>query len=160
MLAQVVATTSLSVVVSLPHQMLGHIPIDKISKGLNDAMDKLIEKDDDSDSEASSNDNKDTDGDEEEEGAATKEEMPTLQEIFLPGQYVRAIVMAVHPHGVVAPPSTSGMSLGKPRNELEKASRRVELSLLPQDVNSGITVKDLGKGFVGPTILACHLKLP
>jgi rRNA biogenesis protein RRP5 len=158
-LAQVVATTSLSVVVSLPHQMLGHIPIDKISKGLNDAMDELIEKDDDSNTETSSNDNKDTDGDEV-EGEATKEEIPTLQEIFHAGQYVRAVVMAVHPHGVVAPPSTSGMSLGKPRNELEKASRRVELSLLPQDVNSGITVKDLGKGFVSLTILACHLKLP
>jgi rRNA biogenesis protein RRP5 len=159
-LAQVVAITSLSVVVSLPHQMLGHIPIDKVSKGLNDAMDELIEKDDDSNSETSSNDNKDTDEDDEVEGEAMKEEIPTLQEIFHPGQYVRAVVMAVHPHGVVAPPSTSGMSLGKPRNELEKASRRVELSLLPQDVNSGITVKDLGKGFVSLTILAYHLRLP
>ena len=134
--------------------MLGHIPIDKFSKGLNDALDKLVEKDDDSNSDASSSDNQDTDGDDDVEREATKEEIPTLQEMFYPGQYVRAIVMAVHPHGVVALPSTSGMTLGKPRNELVKASRRVELSLLPQDVNSGITVKDLGKGFVSLTIPA------
>jgi rRNA biogenesis protein RRP5 len=144
--------TALSVLVSLPHQMIGHIPIDKISKGLNDAIDKLVGKDDNSsDSEASSND-KESDDEEEMEGGAMKEQIPTLQDIFHPGQYVRAIVTAVHPHGVVAPPSTSGTSLGKPRNELEKASRRVELSLLPQDVNNGITVKDLGKGFVSKTI--------
>lgn len=124
--------------------MLGHVPIDKISKPLNEAMDRLVEKDS-SASETSSNGNEE--GSEAEQDGAS-DGIPTLQEIFHPGQYVRAIVMAVHPHGVVYPPSTSGMSLGKPKNEIEKASRRVELSVLPQDVNSGITVKDLGKGFV------------
>jgi len=148
-LAQVVTTTPLSIIVSLPHYMLGHVPIDKVSKSLNDAVEKLVEKGDVSDSETGSHDEEDADEDNSmEENESKKQEIPTIQEIFHPGQYVQAIVMAVHPHGVVSPQSTSGMSLGKPRNELEKASRRVELSVLPNDVNSGITSKDLGRGFV------------
>jgi len=122
--------------------MLGHIPIDKVSKGINNAMDTLVEKNS-SASETSVNADEDSEAEDE-----TNNGVPTLQEVFHPGQYVRAIVLAVHPHGVLYPPSTSGMTLGKPKNELEKASRRVELSVLPQDVNDGITVKDLGKGFV------------
>lgn len=136
-LGQVITTTPLSVIVSLPHQLMGHIPVDKITTELNSSMDRLIDRDDRSDADNSDQGENETD-------------IPNLEEIFSPGQYVRAIVTAVHPHGVTVPPpsSESGISLGKPRNELDKASRRVELSLLPQEVNLGISSKDLVAGLV------------
>ncbi|CAG8647448.1 11805_t:CDS:2, partial [Acaulospora colombiana] len=142
-MAQVVGITPLSVIVSLPHQLMGHIPIDKISSDLNNAMDRLMDKDSNASGDSqSSNDEGEED---------TEHAIPTLEEIFYPGQYVRAIVTAVHPQGTSLPPldnSETTVNLGKPRNELERASRRVELSLLPEQVNKGISGKDLIKDFV------------
>jgi rRNA biogenesis protein RRP5 len=143
-IAQVVAITPLSVIVSLPHQLMGHIPIDKISSDLNNAMDKLMERD----SEESGGSDSDIDG---EEGEEFEPSIPTLEEIFYPGQYLRAIIANVHPHGGNLVPSNNSettLNLGKPRSELERASRRVELSLLPEQVNKGINGKDLLKDFV------------
>jgi rRNA biogenesis protein RRP5 len=142
-LAQVVSTTALSVIVSLPHQLIGHIPIHKVTAELNTAMEKLMDRDDKSIDE-------DASGDEDE----NENDIPNLDEIFQSGQYVRAIVTAVHPHGITVAPATSvdseagAIALGKPKNELEKASRRVELSVQPVQVNKGITSRDLVVGFV------------
>ncbi|PVF94509.1 hypothetical protein CPB86DRAFT_43532 [Serendipita vermifera] len=149
-LAQVIGITPLSAIVSLPHQLLGYIPIDKISSDLNIAMDKLMEKDANT-SEGSESEN----GEGEEED--TEHAIPTLEEIFHPGQYVRAIVTTVHPQGINLAPSDNSeaaINLGKPRNELERASRRVELSLLPEQVNKGITGKDLVKDFTLPVSIS------
>ena len=142
-LAQVITTTALSVIVSLPHQLIGHIPIHKVTTELNTAMEKLMDRDDKSIEE--------DDGEDEDE---SENDIPNLDEIFQSGQYVRAVVTAVHPHGITVAPATSSdgeagvITLGKPKNEFEKASRRVELSVLPVQVNKGITSKDLVMGFV------------
>jgi rRNA biogenesis protein RRP5 len=88
--------------------------------------------------------------------------IPTLEEMFHPGQYLRAVITAVHPQGVTMPaPSNSSenaISLGKPKNELDKASRRIELSIMPHELNQEIKTKDLVKGFVSVdpfSIVAC-----
>ena len=70
--------------------------------------------------------------------------VPELSDIFTPGQYVRTIVTTVHPLGVTA--DSSG--LGKSRDEMVRASRRVELSLVPEQVNTGLQKADLKSGFV------------
>jgi rRNA biogenesis protein RRP5 len=142
-LAQVISTTALSVIVSLPHQLIGHIPVHKVTTELNTAMERLMDRDDKSVEE-------DDSGDEDK----NENDIPNLDEIFQAGQYVRAIVTAVYPHGITVAPATSvdneagAIPLGKPKNELEKASRRVELSVQPVQVNKGIASRDLVVGFV------------
>lgn len=102
----------------------------------------------DQDDQSKDGDESDNSGEDSENG------IPDLDDMFHPGQYIRAIVTAVHPHGTTLASSTlaggsvSTAALGKPKNELDKASRRVELSVLPQQVNKGISRKDLIKGFV------------
>jgi len=142
-LAQVISTTALSVIVSLPHQLVGHIPVHNVTAELNTAMEKLMDRDGKSVEE-------DDSGDDDE----NENYIPNLDEIFRSGQYVRAVVTAVHPHGITMAPAASvdgdagSITLGKPKNELEKASRRVELTVQPVKVNKGVTSKDLVMGFV------------
>lgn len=127
--------------------MIGHIPLDRISRGLNEAMDHLVE-----DSTSPSSKEESIDDERPDDPGKDINSVPTLEEIFHPGQYLRAVVTAVHSQGVTMPPpsntSENAVSLGKPRNELDKASRRVELSIMPAELNQEITTKDLVNGFV------------
>ncbi|CAL1695136.1 unnamed protein product [Somion occarium] len=130
LLGQVIAVQPLALIVSLPNQLLAHVPITNISSELTarlEAMDEDLDK------------SVHEDSDNEEEPS----HVPDLSELFHPGQYIRAIVSAVH-----APGSTDAMGIGRGRDELQKASRRVELSLIPEKVNEGVVKQDLKKGFV------------
>ena len=121
-------------IVSLPNQLLGHINITHISQQLTTLLESVTE--DDSVSE---------DGDDDDDGEVYAERTPPdLTELFHPGQYVRAVVSAVKPPG-----TTDGGTPRYSRDEVEKASRRVELSLIPEEVNVGLVRADLRKGFVG-----------
>ncbi|KZV74937.1 nucleic acid-binding protein [Peniophora sp. CONT] len=127
-LAQVVAVQPLALLVSLPNQLSGHIPITNISPELTQALEKM-----DVDSSA-----EEEDEDEEEKASGA----PELSELFTPGQYVRCIVTAVHAAG-----TTNVGLIGKSKDATEKASRRVELSLNPEQVNEGVAKADLKPGF-------------
>ncbi|KAJ7071209.1 hypothetical protein C8F01DRAFT_1109545 [Mycena amicta] len=123
LLGQIVAVEPLALVVSLPNQLFAHVPITNVSSQLTALLEKTLDADE---------------GDEEEEDSA----LPELADLFKPGQYVRAVVAAVHPPG-----STENSAMARSRDPAAKASRRVELSLLPERVNAGVNKSDLKTGF-------------
>jgi rRNA biogenesis protein RRP5 len=112
-------------IVSLPNQLFGHVPITNISSQLTSTLENA-----DANSEPEEEENED--------GPASD-----LSEMFSPGQHVRSVVHAVHPSGYTDP-----MGLSKSRDDVIRASRRVELSLLPEKVNAGVKTADLNTGFV------------
>lgn len=144
-LGQVVSVQPLALIVSLPNQLLGHIPITQISSELTTALETMDTNEDEDMSSAGEDDD--------ERKTST---VPDLHEIFEPGQYVRCVVTAVHEAG-----STEGMAgVGRGKSAVEKSSRRVELSLLPEQVNEGVVKSDLKPGFVSFTVpLSRHLFL-
>ena len=124
---QVISVQPLALIVSLPNQLLGHVPITQISTHLTRILEAMEEDEELSEAEP--------DGE--------QKRVPDLFEIFNPGQYVRAVVTAVHAAG-----STNVTGIGRTRDETVKASRRVELSLSPDKVNDGVRKGDLRQGFV------------
>ncbi|KAL5533988.1 hypothetical protein ACEPAG_448 [Sanghuangporus baumii] len=130
LLCQIVAVYPFILIVSLPDQLLGHVPITHISSQLTRALEAA-------DAESLVEDGLDT-----EEDVLDGKGPPDLTELFRTGQYVRAIVTTVRPSG-----TTDGHIFGHHRDELEKASRRVELSLIPEQVHFGLAKTDLVKGF-------------
>ncbi|PCH33915.1 nucleic acid-binding protein [Wolfiporia cocos MD-104 SS10] len=127
-LGQIVSVQPLALIVSLPNQLYAHVPITEISTQFTSLLEAMDEDED------APNPN-------DEEGTS-KPRVPDLFQIFHPGQYVRAVVSAVHPPGATDP---SG--LGRARDEVQKASRRVELSLRPEKVNDGVAKADFRSGF-------------
>lgn len=130
LLGQVVAVEPLALIVSLPNQLYAHVPITQISVQLTHALENM--GDDDAES-----------SDEEGEEESSPSRIPDLFEIFQPGQYVHGIVTAVH-----APGTTDVAGLGRARDDVQKACRRIELSLIPEKVNEGVAKGDLRAGFV------------
>ena len=135
-LCQVISVEPLSLIVSLPNQLFGHIPITQISSELTALLEKVSES-------------ADEEGDEEgdEDDTKSQRKIPDLADIFSPGQYLRAVVTDVH-----APGTTDNFGIGRPKDDSQRVSRRVELSIEPHKVNSGVAVKDLTPGFVSLTI--------
>ncbi|TBU63713.1 U3 snoRNP-associated protein Rrp5 [Dichomitus squalens] len=127
-LGQVVAVEPLALIVSLPNQLFAHVPITHISTQLTHTLESM------EDVEMGNSDDEDED--------SSPSGVPDLFEIFRPGQYVRAVVTAVHPPG-----TTDVSGLGRARDEVQKASRRVELNLVPEKVNEGVVKSDLRTGF-------------
>ena len=134
-LCQIFSVEPLSLIVSLPNQLFGHIPITQISSEFTMLLEKMEESGDEEDEES-----------EDEDGTSKQHKLPNLADIFTPGQYLRAVVTDVH-----APGTTGDSAVGRPKNDSQRVSRRVELSVEPYKVNSGIAVKDLTPGFVSPT---------
>ena len=131
-LGQIISVQPLALIVSLPNQLLAHVPITHISAELTSRLDAMDEDD------QHSND------DEDREGSISDSQVPGLADMFCEGQYLRAVVSAIHPPG-----SSDVLGIGRVRDEVQKASRRVELSLQPERVNEGVIKSDLVKGFVG-----------
>ncbi|KAL4241734.1 hypothetical protein ABKN59_000784 [Abortiporus biennis] len=128
MFGQIISVLPLALIVSLPNQLLAHIPITSISSELTSRLESMDE-DVDMDSEDDEDDESDS-------------SIPDLSDLFRPGQYIRAVITAVHAQGI-----TDGSGMVRGRDELQKASRRVEMSLVPEKVNEGIAKADLKKGF-------------
>ncbi|KAL1677463.1 hypothetical protein EV122DRAFT_214020 [Schizophyllum commune] len=123
-LGQIISVQPLALIVSLPNQLLGHVPITNISTQLTAALEAMdVDESDDED-------------------APAQTAVPDLDDIFRPGQYVRAVVATVH-----APGTTDLSGIGRSRDEIVRASRRVELSLVPGKVNAGVQKGDLKEGF-------------
>lgn len=130
LLGQITSILPLALIVSLPNQLMGHIPIINISSQLTSRLEA-----EPSHSSASSST---SDSDDEEDSNA----VPSLNQLFSPGQYVSCVVKQVRP-------ATGGIDFGaRPRDESEKAARRVELSIRPGEVNLGVGVGDMRVGFV------------
>ncbi|KAI5124164.1 hypothetical protein M0805_000972 [Coniferiporia weirii] len=130
LLCQIAVVHPFSLIVSLPNQLLGHIPITNVSLQLTAAL------------EAANAEDSEVETRSEDDEALPDTGPPDLTEMFHSGQYVRAVVCAVKPVG-----TTDGRTYGHSKDEMEKASRRVELSLIPEQVNVGIVKADLKKGF-------------
>jgi rRNA biogenesis protein RRP5 len=131
-LAQVISVHPLALIVSLPNQLLAHIPITEISPQFTSAL------------EAAQND-EDEDDEEKDDEEDTTPHAPDLLDMFKPGQYVRAIVSAIHLAGST---SQDLAGLSRSRDATTKASRRVELSLMPSKVNGSVQKPDVKPGFV------------
>jgi rRNA biogenesis protein RRP5 len=140
LLGQIVSVEPLALIVSLPNQLFAHIPITHISSQLT----KLLETMDGEEGEESGSDEELDDA----QISTQKSKVPNLFEIFSPGQYVRSVVTAVH-----APGSTDILGMGRQRDEVQKTSRRVELSLEPGKVNASVVKADLSSGFVSGFLL-------
>lgn len=130
---QIVSILPLALIVSLPNQLFAHVPITNVSSQLTTYLERA-----DAESLASQSEDE-----EEDEDKPVKEGVPDLSDIFTVGQYVRTVVIAVH-----APGATDISGIGKSRDEISKACRRVELSLIPERVNAGVHKSDLKPGFV------------
>ncbi|CAE6440693.1 unnamed protein product [Rhizoctonia solani] len=123
---QITSILPLALIVSLPNQLMGHVPIVNISSQLTSRLESTPS----SSSEA-----------EEEEEEEEETGVPPLSQMFKPGQYVSCTVKQVRP-------VSSSIDFGaKPRDEEEKAARRVELSIRPTEVNVGVGAGDLRTGF-------------
>jgi rRNA biogenesis protein RRP5 len=132
-LAQVVSVEPLALVVSLPNQLYGHVPITQISSELTSSLESM-----------DVDDGPPSDEEEEEDSDAKASRLPDLFDLFRPGQYLRCIVLASHAAGT----TTAGHGTTRARDAIEKASRRVELGLIPEQVNQGVVKTDLKPGFV------------
>ncbi|KAF9040398.1 nucleic acid-binding protein [Hymenopellis radicata] len=122
---QIIAIQPLALVVSLPNQLFGHVPITNISAPLTALLEKAEAEDD-----------------EEDDTSIDNSGVPDLFEIFHEGQYVRAIVTGVHAAGI-----TDVTGIGRSRDESVRASKRIELSLDPQKVNADIKKSDIVQDF-------------
>lgn len=132
-LCQIVSVEPLFLIVSLPNQLFGHVPITQISSGYTALLEKTGE----------STDGEEEDEVNEEETSKSQQKIPDFADIFSPGQYLRAVVTAVH-----APGTTSNFSVSRPKDGGQKVSQRVELSVEPHKVNDGVATNDLAPGFV------------
>ncbi|KIJ46379.1 hypothetical protein M422DRAFT_66742 [Sphaerobolus stellatus SS14] len=132
-LCQIIAIQPLALIVSLPSQLFGHIPITHISTQLTKQLESMDEEND-----------ADMDVDDEE---LASRRPPELFEIFRVGQYVHAVVTNVNPSGVSA---RDVVGLRRKLDEAERACQRVELSVVPEKVNVGVSKADLTAGFVLP----------
>ncbi|PWN54434.1 nucleic acid-binding protein [Violaceomyces palustris] len=140
-LCSVLAVHPLAVVVSLPNQLLGHIPVTQISPQFTERLQRAADASDDEEMNQESDDDEGEGEGEEDRQRSNQNRVPELREIFRVGQWIRASVLAVHSAGV-----TKGTGAGREGGEYEKESRRVVLTMAPQVVNEGVSVSDLLPG--------------
>lgn len=127
-LARVHTVLPLHLILSLPNNLLAHVPITEISSTLTRLLSK--ETASASSSQAVSDDDDD------------ETEAPDLTELFKPGQYYTAKVLNLFP--------TASQSFASqyPPSETNKLAARVEVSLVPEQVNSEIAKADLVGGYM------------
>lgn len=121
-LGQIIAIQPLALIVSLPNQLFGHVPVTNISSQLTQLLEREEEDDESTDEESN---------------------IPELSDLFTVGQYVRAAVATIHVSG-----STDLTGFARSRDETTRASRRVELTLVPDRVNAGVQKADIKPNLV------------
>lgn len=133
-MAQIILIRPLELIVSLPNQLLGHIPITNISAEYTARL------------EASAETSSEDEVEDEDEAASaaskTVEELPSLFQLFSLGQWLSCVVVESKSRD-----SKSRLG-GREGDENVRASRRIELSTEPERVNEGIARGDLRTGFV------------
>lgn len=128
------AVLPLHLILSLPNQLLAHVPITEVSSILTERLTKG-EKEDDEDMEIDANAEEDDD----EEDADT----PELSQLYQPGQYVSGIVTQNFPS---ESSNKSFLGMYTPTEQTRLASR-IEMSLRPEKVNEGVMKADVTTGF-------------
>lgn len=126
LLTRVHTVLPLHLILSLPNNLLAHVPITEISQTLT----ALLEKEEESDEES------EVGSDEEEETGA-----PDLATLFAQGMYFPASVVNVYPTA-----SQSFLSQ-YPVSETTRLAARLEMSLVPEKVNGEVVKADLEAGF-------------
>ncbi|PWN19489.1 nucleic acid-binding protein [Microstroma glucosiphilum] len=150
LLCSVVAVHPLALIVSLPNQLVGHIPITSISPLFTQKLHEAAEQDSDDEADDGTDDD-DSDvgsvGGSQKKAKATVAKLasglPELSDCYKVGQWVRAAVVSVNSSGPRKAPSSA-----QEAHEFDKESRRVELTLAPEAVNDGVGADDLAVGFV------------
>jgi len=127
LLTRIHTVLPLHLVLSLPNNLLAHVPITEVSTTLTTLLHK---------EEASSTGSNDDERDDDEESGA-----PDLATLFAPGQYFPAQVLNLFPTA-----SQSFISQ-YPVSETTRLAARVEMTLMPEKVNSEVVKADLNSGF-------------
>lgn len=136
----VLAVHPLAIILSLPNQLLGHVPITNISKELTDRLEKSAE-----DEEENEDEDEDDDDDESSRTSSKRDkDVPELRDLFQVGQWVCASVVSIHSIETVR------NYRGREGGEYEQESRRVELTLDPSIVNEGVEERDVSPGYILP----------
>lgn len=132
-LARVHTVLPLHLILSLPNNLLAHVPITEISSTLTQRLT--------AEEEAMSEDEAEEEDDETSSKAA-KDGAPDLAELFKPGQYFPAKVLVNYP--------TASQSFVSqyPVSETTKLAARIEMTLSPEKVNAEIVKADLEKGYL------------
>lgn len=155
LLAQIVQILPLELVVSLPSQLMGHVPITNISQAFTKRIEAEAEESEDDDDQESDEDEdeeeeeEENDSDADADGKATatsasssSTKLPNLDEMFHVGQYLlTSVVNVLPPRATTALAKQTGQTKQRGTDEW-RASRRVELSLDPKRVNAGVSVDD------------------
>ncbi|GAA5904744.1 Rrp5p [Sporobolomyces salmoneus] len=130
--AQIVQVRPLELIVSLPNQLLAHIPITNLSNEFTKRLEAAGE-----DSESESEEESDEEESDEDDEPSSKSALPGLPSLFKAGQWVSAVVVA-------SKAADSKQKLGgREGDENVRTSRRVELSIEPEKVNEGVAKGDL-----------------
>lgn len=126
-LGRVHTVLPLHLVLSLPNNLLGHVPITEISNTLTAALNKEMNDGED--------ESMDEEEDDDESGA------PELPELFVPGQYVAAKVLNAFPT------ASQAFIAQYPVSETTRLAARIELTLIPSKINGEVAQADLVDGF-------------
>lgn len=125
LLARVHSVLSLHLILSLPNQLLAHVPITEISTSLSNMLNK--------DAESTS------DAEDEEDKEDDETDTPELNELFHPGQYVTGIITSTH----LGTSSSRAFTSLYPPTETIRLASKIEMSLVPSKVNAGVIKEDL-----------------
>ncbi|CAO1631798.1 unnamed protein product [Sympodiomycopsis kandeliae] len=158
LLCSIAAVHPLALILSLPNQLVGHVPITSISPLFTQKLHEAADAD--SDDEQSDEEMNYSEAEEAADRSTatvnnnTKRTqlatgLPELRDCFKVGQWVRASVVSVQAPGV----TKKGSAPGTQAHEFDKESRRVELTLAPEAINDGLTPADVSKGFVLPVAI-------
>ncbi|WRT69490.1 uncharacterized protein IL334_006476 [Kwoniella shivajii] len=130
-LARVHTILPLHLILSLPNNLLAHVPITEISTTLTNLLTA---------EEAMSVDSNKEEEDEE-EGSDSDSSAPDLSQLFYPGQYFPAKVVNLYP--------TASQSFVSqyPMTETTRLAARVEVTLVPEKVANEVSKKDIEKGY-------------
>lgn len=123
LLVRVHSILPLHLVVALPNSLLAHIPITEISTTLTSRL--------------QAEENMSVDGDDDEDSS-----VPDLATLFSPGQYFPAKVIAIFPT------ASQSFAAQYPVSETTRLAARVEMSLVPEKVNSEVAKADLEQGYL------------
>ncbi|KDE07886.1 hypothetical protein MVLG_01797 [Microbotryum lychnidis-dioicae p1A1 Lamole] len=150
-LAQIVAVRPLELIVSLPNQLFAHVPITNISDEytalLESAEDMLSGEGEDEQDDDDEEDDDDVDASSDPGDGKTGPEhsgirnLPTLAHWYRVGTFVSTIVITSKR------PDGRGKATRRESDDLVRASRTIELSLVPVKVNEGVSKADLKTGF-------------
>ncbi|WWD20117.1 hypothetical protein CI109_104592 [Kwoniella shandongensis] len=134
-LARVHTVLPLHLILSLPNNLLAHVPITEISTTLTNLLNA-------EEAAMSISDKSNAEDDEEKEEDDESSMAPDLAQLFVPGQYVPVKVVTLYPTA-----SQSFISQ-YPVTETLRLAARVEVTLVPEKVNSEVAKKDLEKGYL------------